>query len=47
MDVKYKFDNNLHTADDESSATNQLSDPGQVNFISHLYNLKMILTDFL
>ena len=47
MDMKYKFCNDLHIADNVSSVANQLSDPCQVNFTSHLYNVETLLTDFL
>lgn len=47
MDMKYKFCNDLHIADNVSSVANQISDPGQVNFTSHLYNVETLLTDFL
>ena len=47
MDMKYQLCNNLYVADDVSSVTNQLSDPSQDNFTSHLYNVEILLADFL
>lgn len=47
MNMKCKLCNDLYVADDVRSVTNQLSDPSQDNFTSHLYNVVILLADFL
>ena len=46
MDVTYKCGDELYRVNQGSFAANQLPNPGQVNFPSHLHNVDTLLTNF-